>query len=52
MINLRKTTAIVKKRRNKQFLSHRWVFLADNNVNNEPLVMHDSHGHFLIAICW
>ena len=52
MINHHKTTGIVKKCRNKQFLSLVWVFMADNNVNNEPLVMHDSQGHFLIVICW
>ena len=36
----------IKKCCNKQFLSLVWVFMADNNVNNEPLVMHDSQGHF------
>ena len=24
--------------------------MADNNVDNEPLVMHDSQGHFLIVL--
>ena len=51
MINHHKTTGIVKKRRNKQFLSLVWVFMTDNNVNNEPFVMHDSQGHFWIVIC-
>ena len=45
MINHHKTTGIVKK-----YLV--WALMADNNVNNEPLVMHDSQGQFLIVICW
>ena len=57
MINHHKTTGIVKKCHNKQFLSLVWVFMADDIVNNEPLVMHDSHGaflncHLLIGECY
>ena len=52
MINHHKTTGIVKQWRKKQFLSLVWVFMVENNVNNKPLVMHDSHGHFLIVIRW
>ena len=52
MINHHNTTGVVKKCRNQQFLSIVWLFIADNNVNNEPLVMHDSQGHIWIAICW
>ena len=56
MINHHKT-GIVKKSHNKQFQSLVWVFMADNNVDNEPLVMHDSQGHFfnchlLIVECY
>ena len=29
------------------FLTLGWVFMANNNVDNEPLVNHESHGHFL-----
>ena len=24
-----------------------WVFMGNNNVDNEPLVIHDSQGHFI-----
>ena len=34
---------------NKQFLNHVWVFMAKNNVDNEPLVIHDSQGHFIMS---
>ena len=38
MSNHHKTTGIVNKCHNKQFLSLVWVFMANNNVTNEPLV--------------
>ena len=47
MINHHKTAGIVKKCHNKQFLSLVYIFIADSNVDNELLVMHDSQGHFL-----
>ena len=43
MINDYKTTSIVKKCRNKQFLSLVWVVMADKNVDNESLVILNCH---------
>ena len=48
IINHHKTTGIVKNAATKSL----YVFMADNNVNNEPLVMNDSQGHFWTVICW
>ena len=31
---------------NKQFLNPVWVLMANNNVDNEHLVIHDYQGHF------
>ena len=46
MNNYFKTIGSVKICHNKQFLTLIWVFMANINVNNQPLVIHDPQGHF------
>ena len=38
---------VLSKFHNKEFLTRVHVFMAKNNVDDEPLVINDSQGHFL-----
>ena len=41
---------VLSKCHSKQFLNPVWVLMTNNNVDNEPLVIHDYQGHFIMSV--